>query len=276
VLDKLRRALSAPSVSPGSGNTQVALRLLAAVYRNSATLPSFRDAGFRIYSQNDEDGILHMIFSVIGATGIAVEIGCGNGQENNTTNLVINSGWHALMIDADEANVESARRFFRGHRDTHVFPPEVRHLTVTSENANEAVQGFEGDVDLLSLDIDSIDYWVMAALTSIRVRVIVVETPTIWGPEYARTVPNNPAWTHAANPDFYGGSLAAFNKLLSSRGYRFLGTSKYGTNSFFLERGIGEDRFPTAPLTDGFRHPRAIHGITNRSDRSRHLPWVDV
>lgn len=279
MLQRLRR-LMVPPVSPASetnrGGVQVSLRVLAAMYQVAPRLPSFREAGFRVYSQNDEDGILHLIFSIVGAEGLAVEIGCGDGRENNTTNLIVNQGWHALLIDADEANVSKAQRFFSGNRDTHLFPPVVRVAMVTAENVNEVVAGFEGEIDLLSLDIDSIDYWVLSALTVVNPRVIVVETPTIWGPEFARTVPNDPRWTHAANPDFYGASLGAFDKLLRPRGYRFVGASKYGTNSFFLRDGVGQDAFPGAPLAAGLQHPRARHGIQYRSKRSEHLPWVDI
>jgi hypothetical protein len=152
----------------------------------------------------------------------------------------------------------------------------VRHASVSSENVNEVVTGFGGEIDLLSLDIDSVDYWVLRDLRTIQPRVVVVETPTIWGPEFARTVPNDPRWTHGANPDFYGASLGAFAKLLRERAYRFVGTSRYGTNSFFIRKGIGEHVFPAAPLEVGFRHPRAREGIATRSRRSEHLPWVDV
>jgi hypothetical protein len=46
--------------------------LLALKYRELARtkelLPGFRDVGFRSYSQNDEDGIILYIFSLIGAS----------------------------------------------------------------------------------------------------------------------------------------------------------------------------------------------------------------
>ena len=59
----------------------------------------FEDIGFKQYSQHNEDGILLYIFSLIGQTNkICVEICCGNGQENNTANLLINHGWTGLLI----------------------------------------------------------------------------------------------------------------------------------------------------------------------------------
>src|SRR5689334_15683666 len=55
-------------------------RALAA--QGGAGLPDFKDAGFRKYSQFEEDGILLLIFAAIGATNRScVEICAGNGRE---------------------------------------------------------------------------------------------------------------------------------------------------------------------------------------------------
>ena len=41
-------------------------------------LPKFEDTGFRVYLQNDEDGLLLYIFSLIGSTNkICVDVGSG-------------------------------------------------------------------------------------------------------------------------------------------------------------------------------------------------------
>src|ERR1700679_3271322 len=49
--------------------------------------------GYKIYSQNDEDGIIREIFRRIGTTTKTfVEIGAGNGLENNTVSLLF-EGW---------------------------------------------------------------------------------------------------------------------------------------------------------------------------------------
>jgi len=60
---------------------QIALKLkYQTLTKENKPLPEINDTGFRIFSQNDEDGILLFIFSVIGTTNKqCVEIGCGNG-----------------------------------------------------------------------------------------------------------------------------------------------------------------------------------------------------
>lgn len=60
--------------------------------------------GFKVYSQNDEDGILEQIFARIGSGSESfVEIGVGNGLENNTAYLM-QKGWSGVWIDASASN----------------------------------------------------------------------------------------------------------------------------------------------------------------------------
>ena len=47
---------------------------------------------YKIFSQNEEDGIINEIFNRIGTTNKTfVEFGCGNGLENNTLALLLAS-----------------------------------------------------------------------------------------------------------------------------------------------------------------------------------------
>jgi len=52
--------------------------------------------GFKVYSQNDEDGIIQEIFKRIGTTNRTfVEFGVETGVETNTTKLLL-EGWRGL------------------------------------------------------------------------------------------------------------------------------------------------------------------------------------
>jgi hypothetical protein len=56
-------------------------------------------SGYRVYSQADEDGILHEIFRRIGeGKRTFLELGVGNGLENNTLFLLI-QGWSGIWIE---------------------------------------------------------------------------------------------------------------------------------------------------------------------------------
>src|SRR4051795_8108058 len=61
--------------------------------------------GFKVYSQNDEDGIIQEIFTRIGATSKTfVEFGVENGLENNTFILLL-KGWKGLWIESSKQYV---------------------------------------------------------------------------------------------------------------------------------------------------------------------------
>ena len=55
--------------------------------------------GYKVYSQNDEDGIIESIFRDIGIKNkLFCEIGIGDTIENNTHNLLLNN-WRGLWVD---------------------------------------------------------------------------------------------------------------------------------------------------------------------------------
>jgi len=67
-------------------------------------------AGYKVYSQGDEDGMIAEIFRRIGATDCRfVEFGCGDGLENNTAYLLF-QGWSGLWLDSMESNERILKR----------------------------------------------------------------------------------------------------------------------------------------------------------------------
>ena len=60
--------------------------------------------GFKVYSQADEDGIIEDIARRIGVDdGHFIEIGCGDGRENNTHYLLL-KGWRGIWVDGNPGN----------------------------------------------------------------------------------------------------------------------------------------------------------------------------
>ena len=60
--------------------------------------------GWKAFSQADEDGIIDAIFRTVGGNKTFIEIGCGNGLENNSHLLVLN-GWKGVWVYGSEPNV---------------------------------------------------------------------------------------------------------------------------------------------------------------------------
>jgi len=260
--------------------------VLAMQYRSlvraGASPLSFAEVGFRACSQHEEDGILLYVFALIGTTNKrCVEICAGDGIECNTANLILNHRWIGLLCDGDLRNVERGRRFYARHPDTRIWPPVFEHAWITAENANAVVErnGFAGEIDLLSLDIDGIDYWLWKALDCVSPRVIVLEFNHLWGASASVTVPYDPhfkAQCSADGSDYAGASLAAFVKLGKQKGYRLVGTNAIATNAFFVRSDIPCDALPEIDPSQCFSHPRARYGMTHRLPRVKDMPWERV
>jgi hypothetical protein len=243
---------------------------------------AFGEVGFRVHSQHEEDGLLLYLFSLIGTTRkTCVEICAGDGMECNTANLIINHRWLGLQFDGDRANVERATQFYASHPDTRWWPPAIVHAWITRDNVDDLIQGngFSGEVDLLSLDLDGVDYWVWERITCISPRVVVLEFNHLWGPTASVTVPYRDDFVAEFTQygsDYAGASLAAFVKLGRRKGYRLVGTNAIATNAFFLRDDIACDWLPEIDAGVCFDHPRAQFGMKVRLPGVEHKAWVEV
>jgi hypothetical protein len=265
---------------------QVQLRLAyRALVEEKRQLPRFSDVGFKCNSQSDEDGILLFLFSVIGTVNkLCVEICAGDGIECNTANLILRHGWHGLLFDGDQAHVERGTQFFSRSKSTCIYPPQFLCSWVTKTNINELLikNGFSGEIDLLSLDLDGIDYWIWEAIEYVTPRVVVLEYNDILGPDRACTVPYSDDFSAATfpktqeTPNYLGASLKAFVKLGRRKGFRLVGVNRYGYNAFFVRDGICDSLIPEIDLKDCFSHPKVIWGMRERFPTVKDLPWVEV
>ena len=245
---------------------------------------SFRDVEFRAYSQNGEDGILLYILSLLGIEngGRCIEICCGTGMECNTANLIVNHGWSGFLVDGDTVHVKRARAFFR-RRAPRLGPPKVVACFVTAENVNSilADNGFERDIELLSLDMDGNDYWVLKSL-AIEPKVIVLEYNNVLGPDLSITMPyvaDFPIQKEVSSQgavEYTGASLRAFTKLCKLKGYRLVGCESSGFNAFFVRQGLAEDHLPEIDVTECFRSPNTIWAMQHRWPLTKDLEWVEV
>jgi hypothetical protein len=206
-----------------------------------------------------------------------VEICAGNGRECNTANLIINHGWWGHMFDGNENNVKAAREFFACNRDTFLYPPRFTKAWVTAENVNDLItaSGASGPIDLLSLDIDGMDYWVWKAITVIDPQVVVCETHNHIPPDKALTVPYDPKFV-CSSDSYRGASLAAMCNLGREKGYRLVGAHRFGFNAFFLKNGVGEEYFPEVSVASCVQDPYSEFARRERWPQGRERNWQMV
>lgn len=202
--------------------------------------------GRKVYSQNDEDGIIAEIFRRIGvASRRFIEIGSGDGRENNTVTLLL-QGWSGGWIDGKPRNARRMRKNFAPLLERGQLKFAEGFVTKASVQTLIDRAGGLKDIDLLSMDIDGNDYHILEML-ALDARVIVLEYNSKFVPPIEWVMPYDPAhvWD---NTDYFGASLASYERLLREKGYSLVGCNITGTNAFFVRNDMVEGKF-LAPFT---------------------------
>jgi hypothetical protein len=232
--------------------------------------------GYKVYSQNDEDGIIAEIFRRIGTTSRTfVEFGVETGVECNSVKLLVD-GWRGLWIESNGTSTAAIRREFAPFISEGKLV--LQESRVTAENINALIgQGrFSGEIDLLSIDIDGNDYWVWKAIDTVNPRVVAIEYNATLRPPMAVVVPYR-ADAQWDGSNYYGASLEALVRLAAAKKYRLVGCSIAGVNAFFVRADLTADRFlEPATAEEHYEPPRHYFHILPAGHRSRPGPFVEV
>jgi len=190
------------------------------------------------FSQNGEDGILQVLRSRLRAPSRDfIEVGAGDGVENNTAWLAVAEKYSGLMVEGDAHCADRARRVMRAVN----LSVECRRLFVTRENAAGLVPRAPRNApDVLSLDIDGNDYYVARALldAGLRPKIAVVEYNSVFGPERRMTIEYREGFDFKRAHEtelYYGVSLAGWRACFEGYGYRFVTVERNGANAFFAD-----------------------------------------
>jgi hypothetical protein len=166
---------------------------------------------------------------------IFVDIGSSDGINSNCANLALNLGWHGLFIDGDEKAISSGRNFYAQHRDTFLYPPVLKNAFITAENINELIQesGINGDVAIVSIDLDGNDCWIWKALHPVRPAVVLIETHIEFGMRNIAVPYDKDYFYPGRHPQYHGASPVAMHSLAAKKGYRLVGANRFGFNFIF-------------------------------------------
>lgn len=203
--------------------------------RNSRTLGDWE---FQVSSQGGEDGIIQMLIEETRPQSeIFVEFGVETYTESNTRFLLQNNNWSGLVIDGSESNIGTIKRdpiYWRYNLKAHCS-------FVTAENINELItaQGIEGEIGLLSIDVDGNDYWIWSAIHCVNPVIVVCEYNSLFGPQAKIAIPydrNFDRGTAHFSHLYFGASIAALADLAEQKGYVLVGSNTTGNNAFFVRK----------------------------------------
>ena len=253
----IRRLISGLGIATQESVAQARDQLLrefhtldSAVTRNALLLERIRsrqlaegpidNCSYRVFSQFGEDGIIAWLLARLpNRTNTFIEIGASDYQESNTRLLAEHGGWRGLIVDSSED-------YMRRLTQTSVYWRQ--HLTaraafVTAENINDLIrsEGFDGRIDLLSIDIDGNDFWVWKALDVVQPAIVIIEYNSIFGANTAITIPYRAGFVRGAahfTQLYFGASLGALVHLAEEKGYSLVAVETNGVNAFFLRHDL--------------------------------------
>ena len=219
--------------------------------------------GGKLYSQNDEDGIVQEIFRRIGETNKTfVEFGIGDGLECNTLSLLFND-WRGLWIDASTKSVSNIKKYFSDIINAGNL--RIVESFITTDNINEIVSANvqHNEIDLLSVDIDGNDYHILNAITCISPRVIIIEYNAKFSPPTLFCMDYDEYHTWDAD-DCFGVSLKFLEINLDRKGYHLVGCSLTGVNAFFVRKDLVADKF-LQPFSAEYHYEPARYHLSGYS-----------
>lgn len=174
-----------------------------------------------IFSESGEDGILFELFRLYGTTNkYYVEFGAEDGSQCNTRALK-ESGFDGILFDMNYSNPS-----------IHLYKE-----TITVGNVIDIFKKYNVslDFDLLSLDIDSYDFYVLQ-------EILKVYTPRIFVCEYNAThLPNEDKVVlkkSIINNNYFGASILSFYKLAQKYNYSLVYANEKGVNLFFVHNDL--------------------------------------
>ena len=244
---------------------------------------------FRVFSQWGEDWIIQFLIRNVNIPNkIFLEFGVENYTESNTRFLLINNNWSGLVIDGSLENIDYIKR------DPIYWQHNLKVVAsfIDKNNINQIItdNGIEGEIGILSVDIDGNDYWVWQSIDVINPAIVITEYNFRFGRDKAVTTPYDPNFVRTQahySTIYYGASLKALYLLAQKKGYAFVGCNTAGNNAFFVRRDLKPDCIKELTLEEGyvsghFRESRDKEGnllfLTNEEEEQliASLPLIEV
>ena len=253
-------------------------------------IKKFQQYSKKYMSQNKEAGLIKYIFDTIGwSNRKGIEIACGNGITCNLSYFVRDHDMKALFFEKNAKLLQKGREYWKDKENKPKFIEGFIYKNTVCDTIKE--NGFDGNIDILSLDIDGLDFWIMHNLINeceiINPRVIVLEFEDIIGPTKILTVPYKDkfsGWNKWAKggPNYSCASLLAFTKLLKN--YNLVGTENKGFNAFYIRNDVHEKISHIIPKINENEYDSLWKNLPEerqkklkeRWDMVKHLDWVGV
>ena len=187
---------------------------------------SFPKSEFKVYSQNNEDGVINHLMKLLNLSysGYYVEFGCGDGTEINTRYLQEKFNWSGLLMTGHNENKERKLHYER----------------VTHSNVIELFQKYNVPIEfeLFSEDTDYADYWIVEAVLKVHRPKVVVHEVNKHSPDLCISVLKPEKLTFFETYEYFGATTCAFYCLAKQFKYTMIYCESKGVNCFWIRNDL--------------------------------------
>ncbi len=235
IIEKLRNSLGIKKIYEDINNIKILNGKKLSLMMDNLNSYEFNKFEFKVFSQFGEDGLIQFLIKNLNISSKKfIEFGVENYEEANTRFLLENNNWSGLIIDSSKDNIE----FIKKQNYFWKYNISAVNEFITKENINNIIKEnkFEGEIGILSIDIDGNDYWIWNAIEIVKPEIVIIEYNARLGSKLSLTIPYKSNFNRMKNirKNNYGASLNALNKLAEKKGYKLIGTNSNGNNAFFV------------------------------------------
>ena len=213
--------------------------------KNYSKVNKLSDVDYKIFSQNGEDGILdYLLYQLKIEKPKYIEIGVGDYTELNTRFIFERCSPKGVIVDCLENLEEKIKKNFSLWKselkivNDFVNPNNIIKIMREADTLN--------NLDIFSLDIDGIDYWILKELPKDFSKIAIVEFNPIFGKNLKVSVPNITNFDrkkyHYSNLCF-GMSLQAAIEIMNEKNFYFVGTNLLRNNAFFISKNYKKEEY---------------------------------
>jgi hypothetical protein len=221
----------------------------------------YRETQPRTFSSLDEQSrIKEFTQSLENRKSWCVDIGAGDGVKGSNTFALFRDGWKGLAVEYDP------QRFAMLARTYASLEVDLAKCKVTPNSIVPLLQAHHvpTDFDVLSLDIDGYDYFVLEQfLDKFRPSVICTEINEKIPPPIKFAVRYDPHYSWAGD-HFYGQSISLLHQLCSTQNYSLV--ELHYNNAFLIPNEL--NTFPALTAEEAY-----ARGYREKRDRSDKFPW---
>ena len=184
-----------------------------------------------VTSQHGEDGIIAFLIDCIGDKVIkrCCEFGAADGVfASNTWDLWSRKGWESILIEANSGDYPALKNIAAQNPHVTVIKSMVMPEGESSLDRIFERNNIPPSLGVLSIDIDSFDYYVWAGIKKIQSQIVVVE--------FNQSIPPFLDYVDPPGEVFLRCSLKALERLGVQKGYRLVCATL--TNAIFITEAL--------------------------------------